>query len=173
MKVSLKKRILAVIACTCAFCFLCQTSVSYADNLDKLKGQSSDLKNELSNINQELLDIGKQIADNEVKMESMEGDIAKTQEQLAIAKNNEKAQYDAACKRLLSEKIILAWIMKECLEEYRDYDVKEIVEKYIEGEPQVSTMPVMPDATGTMIRGMNAEDTSLHEGIITYSIYKT
>ena len=85
----------------------------------------------------------------------------------------EKAQYDAACKRLLSEKIILAWIMKECLEEYRDYDVKEIVEKYIEGEPQVSTMPVMPDATGTMIRGMNAEDTSLHEGIITYSIYKT
>lgn len=94
MKVSLKKRILAVIACTCAFCFLCQTSVSYADNLDKLKGQSSDLKNELSNINQELLDIGKQIADNEVKMESMEGDIAKTQEQLAIAKNNEKAQYD-------------------------------------------------------------------------------
>jgi len=60
MKVSLKKRILAVIACTCAFCFLCQTSVSYADNLDKLKGQSSDLKNELSNINQELLDIGKQ-----------------------------------------------------------------------------------------------------------------
>lgn len=94
MKVSLKKRILAVIACACAFCFLCQTSVSYADNLDKLKGQSSDLKNELSNINQELLDIGKQIADNEVKMESMEGDIAKTQEQLAIAKNNEKAQYD-------------------------------------------------------------------------------
>lgn len=94
MKVSLKKRILAVIACACALCFLCQTSVSYADNLDKLKGQSSDLKNELNDINQELLDIGKQIADNEVKMEAMEGDISKTQEQLAIAKNNEKAQYD-------------------------------------------------------------------------------
>ena len=39
-----------------------------------------------------------------------------------IAKNirmaDEKASYDAACKRLLSEKIILAWIMKNCLEEY-------------------------------------------------------
>jgi hypothetical protein len=37
-----------------------------------------------------------------------------------IAKNirvaDEKASYDAACKRLLSEKIILAWIMKNCLE---------------------------------------------------------
>lgn len=28
--------------------------------------------------------------------------------------------YDEACKRLLSQKIILAWIMKSCLEEYRD-----------------------------------------------------
>lgn len=94
MKVSLKKRILAAIACACALCLLCQTSVSYADNLDKLKGQSSELKNELNNINQELLDIGRQIADNEVKMEAMEGDISKTQEQLAIAKNNEQTQYD-------------------------------------------------------------------------------
>ena len=64
-------------------------------------------------------------------------------------------------------------LMSETDELQKDYDVKEIAEKYIEGEPQVSTMPVMPDATGTMIRGMNAEDTSLHEGIITYSIYKT
>ena len=35
-------------------------------------------------------------------------------------------RYDAACKRLLSEKIILAWIMKSCLEEYRDCTVEEI-----------------------------------------------
>ena len=32
----------------------------------------------------------------------------------------EKARMDASCKRLLSEKRILAWIMKSCLEEYRD-----------------------------------------------------
>ncbi len=57
-----------------------------------------------------------------------------------IAKNirvaDEKASYDAACKRLLSEKIILAWIMKNCLEEYRDCDVEEIAEKYIKGTPR-------------------------------------
>ena len=38
-----------------------------------------------------------------------------------IAKNirvaDEKASYDAACKRLLSEKIILAWIMIYPIEE--------------------------------------------------------
>ena len=50
-----------------------------------------------------------------------------------IRVTDQNAQYDAACKRLLSEKIILAWIMKSCLDEYRDCDVKEIAEKYIEG----------------------------------------
>ena len=58
---------------------------------------------------------------------------------------DDKVRYDAACKRLLSEKIILAWIMKSCLEEYRDYDVKEIARRYIEGEPQVGTVPVGSD----------------------------
>lgn len=44
-----------------------------------------------------------------------------------------RAAYDAACKRLLSEKIILAWIMKSCLLEYRDCGVHEVAERYIEG----------------------------------------
>ena len=83
---------------------------------------------------------------------------------------DESARYDAACKRLLSEKIILAWIMKSCLEEYKDCDVHEIAEKYIEGQPQVSTVPVMPDESGTVISGMDTEDKSVHEGTITYDI---
>ena len=49
------------------------------------------------------------------------------------------------CKRLLANKIILAWIMKSCLEEYRECDVKEIAEKYIEGTPQIAQEPVNPD----------------------------
>ena len=35
--------------------------------------------------------------------------------------------------------------MKTCLEEYRDLDVKEIAEKYIEGKPSVGKEPVFPD----------------------------
>lgn len=44
--------------------------------------------------------------------------------------------YDAACKRVLSEKAILARIMKSCLEEYKDCDVNDIAEKYIEANPR-------------------------------------
>ena len=43
---------------------------------------------------------------------------------------DDNAGYDAACKRVLSEKAILARIMKSCLEEYKDCDVNDIAEKY-------------------------------------------
>ena len=80
------------------------------------------------------------------------------------------AGYDAACKRVLSEKAILARIMKSCLEEYKDCDVNDIAEKYIEGQPQVSAVPVLPDEGGTVISGMDTEDKSVHEGTVTYDI---
>ncbi len=83
---------------------------------------------------------------------------------------DDSAGYDAACKRVLSEKVILARIMKACLEEYRDCDVNEIAEKYIEGQPQVSTVPVLPDEDSTIISGMDTEDKSVHEGTVTYDI---
>ena len=62
-----------------------------------------------------------------------------------ISTTGQKAAYDNACKKLLSEKIILAWIMKSCLPEYRDCTVQEIAEKYIEGEPQISKIAVHQD----------------------------
>jgi len=80
------------------------------------------------------------------------------------------AGYDAACKRVLSEKAILARIMKSCLEEYKECDVNDIAEKYIEGQPQVSAVPVLPDEGGTVISGMDTEDKSVHEGTVTYDI---
>ena len=83
---------------------------------------------------------------------------------------DDSAGYDAACKRVLSEKAILARIMKACLEEYKDCDVNEIAEKYIEGQPQVSVVPVLPDEEGTIISGMDTEDKSVHEGTVTYDI---
>ena len=83
---------------------------------------------------------------------------------------DDSAGYDAACKRVLSEKAILARIMKSCLEEYKDCDVNEIAEKYIEGQPQVSAVPVLPDEDGTIINGMDTEDKSVHEGTVAYDI---
>ena len=68
----------------------------------------------------------------------------------------QQARYDAVCKRLLSEKIILAWIMKSCLEEYRECSVNEIAEQYIEGTPQVGEEPVAQDEV-PRIHGMGGE----------------
>lgn len=88
-----------------------------------------------------------------------------------IEVTQDRADYDAACKRLLSEKIILAWIMKSCLTEYRDIGVNEIAEKYIEGAPFVSEVPVSPDETGPRIRGMAQDQSSPTEGSVYFDIY--
>ena len=83
---------------------------------------------------------------------------------------DDSAGYDAACKRVLSEKAILARIMKACLAEYQDCPVCDIEEKYIEGQPQVSSVPVLPDEEGSVISGLDTEDKSVHEGTVTYDI---
>ena len=98
----------------------------------------------------------------------------KTESTLAkmISTAGEKAAYDRACKRLLANKIILAWIMKSCLEEYRDCKISEIASKYIEGEAQISEIAVHPDeeAESQQITGLNTEDSTINEGIVTYDI---
>jgi len=84
---------------------------------------------------------------------------------------DDSARYDATCKQVLSEKIILAWIMKSCLQEYQDCDVREITEKYIEGKPQVSEVPVAPGETNApLIHGISSQDASPNEGTVTYDI---
>lgn len=89
----------------------------------------------------------------------------------SIDSAEQKAQYDAACKKVLAEKIILAWIMKHTMKEYADYEVKEIVETYIMGEPKVAQTPVMPDETNApKIGSVGVEDASINEGTITYDI---
>ena len=81
-----------------------------------------------------------------------------------------KASYDAACKKLLANKVILAWIMKSCLEEYRNCSVQDIAERYIEGEPQIAQTAVHPDEGAELIRGASTEDSTIHEGTVTYDI---
>lgn len=82
-----------------------------------------------------------------------------------------KEKYDAACKRLLSEKIILAHILKNCVAEFRDYDPKYIAENCIESQPYVSKVPVTPHETGAMLQGMNTAQTSPTEGDAYFDIY--
>ena len=81
----------------------------------------------------------------------------------------DSASYDAACKRLLANKVILAWIMKSCMEEYRNCSIDEIAHKYIEGDPQIAQMALHQDEVD-MIHGINTEDVSLTEGKVYYDI---
>lgn len=64
--------------------------------------------------------------------------------------------------------------MKNCLEEYRESDVNEIAEKYIEGVPQIATTAVNSDEgldhDGEQIRGVKNEDSTIQEGIVTFDI---
>ena len=87
-----------------------------------------------------------------------------------ITAANENAAYDASCKRLLANKNILSWILKECIEEYKDVDVFDIAEKYIEGNPIISEIAVHPDEAPKTIRGLSNEDNTITEGTVTYDI---
>ena len=88
--------------------------------------------------------------------------------------SEEMPRYDAACKKILSNKIFLAWLMKYCVEEYADAEIDDIVEHYIENV-EVSTVGVEETGRralsgGEHILGMKNEETSLHEGTSTFDI---
>ena len=96
-----------------------------------------------------------------------------------IDTSKQEAQYDACVKRILSEKIILAWILKECVDEFKQYSIPQIMKECIEGEPKISTVAVDQDEldytedideTDMAIEGQNTEDNSIKEGKVYYDI---
>ena len=90
---------------------------------------------------------------------------------------DKEAQYDDCVKKLLAKKIILAWIMKECVPEFKQFSIQQIAKDCIEGEPEVSKVAVDQDEMDYMeivadesIEGMNTEDNSIKEGRVFYDI---
>ena len=87
-----------------------------------------------------------------------------------------RALYDEAAKRLLSQKTVLAYILKECLPEYQDYTPEEIADRFIEGDPQIGEAAVHADEEISewekpeRILGLNTEDTTVTEGLVRYDI---
>ena len=73
-----------------------------------------------------------------------------------------RRRYDATAKKLVSQKAILAYILKSTMEEFQDVSVKQIAEDLIEGTPKVSTIAVhqdTPDNSGVR-DASDAADTS-------------
>lgn len=88
----------------------------------------------------------------------------------SIASSAHGIHYDASCKRLFSEKSILAWILKTCAVEFCELEPTEIAARCIEGEPEVGETPVFPDQNKPRIHGVSNEDVTMGEGTVSYDI---
>ena len=56
----------------------------------------------------------------------------------SINASDTRAKLDAVAKKLVKHRIILAEILKECVEEFKDFDIKYIEDNCFVGEVQVN-----------------------------------
>ena len=59
-----------------------------------------------------------------------------------------KVQYDVQCRKVLAQKEVLAWILKNTAEEFQELSLEEI-EGCIEGMPEIAAVGVNPGETIT------------------------
>ena len=79
-----------------------------------------------------------------------------------------RARLDAAAKKLIKHRVILAEIMKNCVEEFKAYDRDYIIENCFVGEVRMNEISVdqdVPDADMSII-GSDTEDLSENEGLV-------
>lgn len=88
----------------------------------------------------------------------------------AVIATDGKAKFDAMVKELLSDKQILAWILRDTMEEFKGMTIREIV-SCIEGEPKVAKVPIAPGLRTETVMGLRNEQRVPNEGMITYDIY--
>ena len=84
--------------------------------------------------------------------------------ELDTAKDN--VRYDEYVKRVLSNKYILAWILKSTTEEFKNYSIETIAMKCIEKDIQIGEIPVYPGATNTRVPpsgGIQKDNESIHQ----------
>ena len=114
---------------------------------------------------------------DEMRME-VENDLARA---LDTVSDENMEKLDASCKKMLSFKSILAWILKTCVKEFKDVSLKDIEEKYIVGTPEISKTPVhrdevlrenevSADTDTERIEGTRNEDSTLKEGTAVFDI---
>ena len=88
----------------------------------------------------------------------------------AIDVAEEKVRLDAQIKKILANKKILSWIVKYTMKEFAEMDFN-MIESCIEGEPEVSKVPVYPGKTNMeSITGLSTEDKVPNEGEAIYDI---
>lgn len=86
-----------------------------------------------------------------------------------VSLQSAKIQLDEQIKKLLAQKVILAWILHRNVHEFSGMELSDII-GCIEGEPEIGTRPVNPGETNTEISGMSNEDNVPGEGRLYYDI---
>ena len=88
-----------------------------------------------------------------------------------ISATDKVQEYDENVKSILAHKIVLAHILAGTVEEFRKMKPEEIV-PYIEGEPEIGSVPVEAGLTNSIskIKGNNTEDSVVNEGVITFDV---
>ena len=90
----------------------------------------------------------------------------------SIDASADKAKLDEVAKKLVKHKIILAEILKECVEEFRDYDIPFIENRCIVGDVHMDEVSVDQDTedADSSIVGSDTEDNSHKEGLVRYDL---
>ena len=105
-----------------------------------------------------------------------EGDSMPQEDFAAIYRN---PTYDQHAKRLLSQRIIMARLLKRIVPEFKDVEIADIAEKYIEGKPQIGDVPMERDKTNAVRNGLGypreifgdaTENIGVTEGCIRFDI---
>lgn len=95
--------------------------------------------------------------------------LIKTNIAKAVEEVDTKARYDAEVKKILCDPQILAWILKYTVEEFKNYNIPEIM-ACLEGEPEVSVHPVHPGNYTQPVENMETESAELAAQRVTYDI---
>ena len=84
----------------------------------------------------------------------------------------DKAKLDEVAKKLVKHKIILAEILKACVEEFRNYSIPFIENQCIVGDVRMNEVSIDQDVidADSRIVGSDTEDNSHSEGLIRYDL---
>ena len=80
-----------------------------------------------------------------------------------------KAKYDQTMKELLSDRQVLAWILKRFVPEYQNYELKDIEKKYIQAET-IMVSKIGVEQGSETIQGVKNEDAVQGEAAVFYDV---
>ena len=90
----------------------------------------------------------------------------------SIDASSDKAKLNEVAKKLVKHKIILAEILKECVEEFREFEIPFIENKCIIGDILMDEVSVDQDVkdADSCVSGSDTEDNSNKEGLVRYDL---